>query len=311
MARKKKHEDHANHEAWAIPYGDLVTLLLAFFVVMYAISSVNEGKYRVLADALAEAFGAPPRTMAPIQVGDVMPRGSERNQGPPIATPAQRGAIVGPPTWQGSVAQQADRAATIRAEEQLKEISQRVEEALAELIEEDLVKIRRAPLWLEVEIRSDILFPSGSAVPQDDAVPTLQRLAAALGPFPNPLRIEGHTDNVPIHTRAFPSNWELSAARAASVVHLFGNSGIAPERLAVIGYGEFRPAADNATIEGRNGNRRVIIVVLAAENDRTNPADEPETGAGTGTPFPGIAPAPYLEVGGDPGPARHAGATRS
>lgn len=282
MARKKAHEDHINHEAWAIPYGDLVTLLLAFFVVMYAISSLNEGKYRAVADALSEAFGGPPRTIRPIQLGDIQPRGSEMDRAPPMVNPGARGPVAPMPlrnwttrpqiprvhrTDTETVAAAIDRAALARAQAQLNAITLRVEEALSALIDRQLVKVTRNQYWLEIEIKSDILFASGVAVPHTPAVETLQRLGEALQPFPNPLRIEGHTDDVPIATRQFPSNWELSAARSASVVQIFAGRGIPPERMAVIGYGEFRPLRDNASAEGRNANRRVVIVVLATPDD--------------------------------------------
>jgi chemotaxis protein MotB len=118
---------------------------------------------------------------------------------------------------------------------------------------------------LEVEIRTDILFPSGVATLSDKAYPALDALAATLNKHPNPLRVEGHTDNRPISTRYYPSNWELSAARAASVVHRFARGGISPSRLSVIGFGEFRPAQPNDTAAGRDANRRVIIVILSGE----------------------------------------------
>jgi chemotaxis protein MotB len=122
--------------------------------------------------------------------------------------------------------------------------------------------VRQEKLWIEVEIRTDILFASGESQISPTAVNVLQQIATILKPFPNPVRVEGHTDNRPITTKAFPSNWELSAARAASVVHLFTQAGMDPQRLEIIGLGEFRPIADNATQDGRNTNRRVRIVVL-------------------------------------------------
>jgi len=277
MARKHAHEDHANHEAWAIPYGDLVTLLLAFFVVMYAISSVNEGKYRVLSDSLSEAFGGPPRTIKPINLGSQQVQGSAPDRGPPMQSAGARGPVAPLPLQNWPKRPQVhreidsrewnrydlDKLAQDRAQAGLKNITDEIELALGGLIDRDLVTVRRTELWVEVEIKSDILFASGSAQPIEDAVPTLDALAAALAPFPNLIRIEGHTDNVPIATSLFPSNWELSSARAASVLHLFEREGVRPERLTLIGNGEFRPIADNATAEGRNANRRVLIVILA------------------------------------------------
>ncbi len=266
MARRHKHEEHANHEAWAIPYGDLITLLLAFFVVMYAMSSVNEGKYRVLSDSLVAAFSGAPRTMEPIQVG-------EKQAGPgvnPVISLVQQPMIDGQPqrsiqpiTMQPAFHTSSDLA---QQREELATVADEVEQAMSDLIDRELITVRRHGTWVEVEIRTDILFPSGVATLSPAAVQVLQQLAQTLRPFPNSIRVEGHTDNRPISTAAFPSNWELSAARAASVVHLFTRAGMDPARLAVIGLGENRPAKSNTTPEGRNANRRVLLVILASGN---------------------------------------------
>jgi chemotaxis protein MotB len=128
-----------------------------------------------------------------------------------------------------------------------------------------MIAVRRHSTWVEVEIRTDILFASGIAKLSDAALPPLTILAETLAKYPNPVRVEGHTDNRPINTSTFPSNWELSAARAASVVHLFARGGVDPARLTVIGLSEFRPAQSNDTASGRNANRRVLIVILAGD----------------------------------------------
>lgn len=293
MPRKHAHEEHGNHEAWAIPYGDLVTLLLAFFVVMYAISSVNEGKYRVLSDSLSEAFGGPPKTIRPINLGSQQMAGSDRDRGPPLQVAGARGPVAPLPLQNWPKRPQMHREqdsrswdrngerriiAQARAQAGLKSISDEIQQALGGLIERDLVTVRRTEFWVEVEIKSDILFASGLAQPMPDAVPTLNALAAALVPFPNLIRIEGHTDNVPIATALFPSNWELSSARASSVLHLFESEGVDPARMTVIGNGEYRPVADNATAEGRNANRRVLIVILAHLDEQTPPDLLEDTG---------------------------------
>ena len=294
--RRHKHEDHVNHEAWAIPYGDLVTLLLAFFVVMYAISSVNEGKYRVLADALSSAFGGQPRTVAPIQLGATQIRGSafdrpsmqtpDSKSGPssatPVSSPAMRqvldmptfGAVARKPAdGTGNGAKGNDSAKVENTEllgevegrnRQLHSLGRRIQQALSELVKQKLVTVRRGDSFLEVEIQSDILFASGSAAPSPVALSTVHKLADILRAEPNAVRVEGYTDNVPINTVAFRSNWELSSARAAGVVHELVDSGVSAQRLAVVGFGEHQPVADNATIEGRNANRRVLLVILAS-----------------------------------------------
>ena len=264
MARRHKHEDHVNHEAWAIPYGDLVTLLLAFFVVMYAMSSVNEGKYRVLSDSLVAAFNGAPKALEPIQVGE-----KQVGSGADAAINlVQQAMIEGQPRRSIQpigIAQPLQTAMPVDSAQQREElagVADEVEQAMSDLIDRELVTVRRHGKWVEVEIRTDILFPSGVATLSPAAEQVLQQLAETLKPFPNAIRVEGHTDNRPISTTAFPSNWELSAARAASVVHLFTRAGMDPARLAVIGLGENRPSQSNATAEGRNANRRVLLVIL-------------------------------------------------
>lgn len=277
MGRRKKHEEHANHEAWAIPYADLLTLLLAFFVVMYAISSLNEGKYRVMADAMTTAFGGMPRTIQQVQVGNQQVQGAANDTPSAINAQSMTGSRASDPAQLSAVGAQMrqpisfrDTASLESASRQLQTISERINRALAPLIDKGLITVRRTELWIEVEINSDILFTPASARLDPVALDTLGTLADVLVDVPNLLRVEGHTDNLPIANAQYPSNWELSAARAASVVHLFAANGIAPGRLAMVGYGEFRPREDNRDINGRNRNRRVMVVILA---DSDNPVD--------------------------------------
>jgi chemotaxis protein MotB len=286
MARKKKHEEHQNHEAWAIPYGDLVTLLFALFTVMYAVSSVNEGKFRVLSDSMIAAFNGPPKSPRPVNIGEQEPgKGGDKQlagvrpsalikieepntksdsaaaqaDGPPESPPGA------PPDAAPGAAPGAPKAALIRMQRE-------VEDALQSLIDAKLVTVRRDDLWLEVEINADVLFASGAGAFSPDAETVLDKLAKVLQPFPNSIRVEGHTDDRPIKTAEFPSNWELSAARAASVVHQFTRQGIDPMRLEIVGFGEFRPRRPNDTIEGRNANRRVVVMVLEQVAQSAPPA---------------------------------------
>ncbi|MGA2342987.1 MAG: flagellar motor protein MotD [Steroidobacteraceae bacterium] len=264
MARRKKHEEHVNAEAWAIPYGDLVTLLFALFTVMYAMSSVNEGKFRVLSDSLIAAFHGAPKSIQPVNIGEKQPgKGGDKplvglmptalikikeQKVPEADTPRD------PNMSEAHISSEAP-GALIRME-------RAVENAMQALIDAKLVTIRRESMWLEIEINTDILFPSGSGAFAPEAAPVLDKLADVLKPFPNPIRVEGHTDDRPIKTSAFPSNWELSAARSASVVHEFTRAGIDPLRLEIVGFGEYHPRQSNETAEGRNANRRVAILVL-------------------------------------------------
>ncbi len=280
MAKKHKHEDHVNHEAWAIPYGDLVTLLLAFFVVMYAVSSVNEGKYRVLADAMAQAFGGPPKTISPLQLGKEQMRGSRQDQPVPVGVQNAAFPVAGRMVRdfpnavqmagrlqrtvpQAQLSSAGSTGYAMREREKLEQIGERVEKALGDLVAKDMVIVRRANLSLEIEIKADILFPSGSAVITGPARDTLGRLADIMREVPNAMRIEGHTDNQPISNMIYPSNWELSSARAASVVHLFVDRRVPPVRMSVVGFADQRPRADNETQDGRDANRRVVLVVMA------------------------------------------------
>ncbi len=258
MARKKKHEDHVNHEAWAIPYGDLVTLLFALFTVMYAMSSVNEGKFRVLSDAMIAAFNGAPRSMRPVNMGEPEPgKGGEK----PLVgiTPTALIKIKS----QNSVTP-IPKPAAADVPGSLIRMERAVQDAMRALIDAKLITVKRESMWLEIEINTDILFSSGSGAFSSSAEPVLNKLAEVLKPFPNPIRVEGHTDDRPIHTAAFPSNWELSAARAASVVHQFTQQGIDPLRLEIVGFGEFHPRQPNTSAEGRNANRRVAVLVLEA-----------------------------------------------
>jgi chemotaxis protein MotB len=276
MAKRKRLEEHQNHEAWAIPYGDLVTLLLAFFVVMYAMSSVNEGKYRVLSDSLNEAFHGTPHSAQPL--AEMGPHSQPLEQLP--LTQVNRMIVGGLPSrHMVQAAEQAERTpAVVEGEKpgpdsagsladansnELGHVADDVDAAMSSLIEAGQVHVHRHENWVTVDISSDILFSSGAARLASPAVPVLQHLADSLRRFPNAIRVTGHTDNRPINTAAFPSNWELSTARAASVVHLFMDRGIAAQRMAVMGFGEYRPVDPNTTEVGRNANRRVEIMIMA------------------------------------------------
>jgi chemotaxis protein MotB len=288
VARRRLPEEHTNHEAWAIPYGDLITLLLAFFVVMYAISSVNAGKYRVVSESLASAFRGTPQTADPIALGEQLGGPAPEPQAATSARPNHLGeprSVLAPVPIPAEVA-----AAAAARSAQLGAVARDVEQALGPLVMQDQVVVRNHGDWVEVEIRTDMLFGSGSATLAPAAEGVIAQLAAVLRGAPNPVRVEGHTDNVPIRSSAFPSNWELSAARSASVVRLLAAGGVDPARLAVLGLGEFRPAASNATAAGRNANRRVLLVILgsdtAAEGDHApeRGLDDPQDAATSEAP---------------------------
>jgi chemotaxis protein MotB len=177
----------------------------------------------------------------------------------------------------------------------LQQVADQVAKAMDDLVKANLVMVRRTDFWIEVEIKTDILFPSASAQLEPNAVGVIEKLGEALAPFPNPIRVEGHTDNRPIKTVAFISNWELSAARAGSVVRVLASKGVEPSRLAVIGYGENRPSQPNDTPEGRNSNRRVVVVILSTDvSSSPSPTGQNPDGTAATTPD-GTTPAPSAE----------------
>ncbi len=247
--RRRQHQEHENHERWLVSYADFITLLFAFFVVMYSISSVNEGKYKVLSDTLVGVFNEPQRAIAPIPIGDQLPSGIGQPDGVESADSAGSGEVSDP----------------------LQDITTAMQAAFGELIRAGDLEVRGNELWIEIELNSGLLFPSGDALPSDAAFGLLDRIAGILSPYQNPIHVEGFTDNIPIKSRAYPTNWELSAARAATVVRMLANGGVDPGRLAAVGYGEFRPVADNTTVAGRRANRRVVLLVSRFLDNRHQP----------------------------------------
>ncbi|AFJ02420.1 Flagellar motor rotation protein MotB [Methylophaga frappieri] len=268
MARRhQRHEEPESHERWLVSYADFITLLFAFFVVMYAISSVNEGKYRVLSESLEEVFTSTSRSADPIQVGEVSRGNSSQvvDAGTPVL-PVIETRLPDVSPFPSPIDDGNEQTAV----KQIDDVAEQLNNALVSLIDNEDVKIIEGEDWLEVEIKSNFLFASGDARMASEAIPVIGQIADVLSPINNPIQVEGFTDNIPINTPQFPSNWELSASRAASVVNIMDRFGVAPGRMSAIGYGEFRPVADNDTEAGRQKNRRVVLVVLGNENSRRN-----------------------------------------
>lgn len=281
--RQNHHQESDNAERWLISYADFITLLFAFFVVMYSISTVNNGKYRVMADSIVEAFNDPNKSLQPVQLGifDHKPRSDQ------IMTPValEQGGATGQMDTEEDAGSQAagelktqgeaaeltlqahpgEQKPAINEGDFIEEIARNINEKMKPQIEENAISVSQTDDFIEVEINNNILFPSGSARLNNAALPILRSLSDIFNTFNNAIQVEGFTDNEPIRTTAFPSNWELSAARAASVVHLFMKSGIRPDRMVAVGYGEHRPVAGNDTEQGRRMNRRVVIVIPAVD----------------------------------------------
>jgi chemotaxis protein MotB len=262
MARRRRHDEDAERpDRWLVSYADLITLLFAFFVVMYAISQVSESKYRVLSDALVQAFQSQSRPAEP----DAQPETPRA----PLGT--ERGGIVG--TALGPAEERALREALAR----MKVLAGELTTLLDPLVTQGLVRVSETRQGLVIEMNANALFRSGQASIEPAASETLAQVARKLAGTRSAIRVEGHTDDVPIATAAFASNWELSAARAAAVVRLFVESGIPASRLTAIGHADNQPVEPGVSPEARARNRRVTVTVSA----------QPE-GAGAGA----LRPAP-------------------
>jgi chemotaxis protein MotB len=244
MRRKRSRpEEHDNHERWLVSYADFITLLFAFFVVMYALSSINEGKYRILSDSLSNAFRNVSSSAGQVLI---ITEGA-----PPLPVPVAR------------PDKGADEA-KIRQRGRMRNMAREIMEALAPLAQEGKVRVLESSRGVMVEINDSVLFAPGQARLSPISADALQAVAEVIAATEFPVTIEGHTDNIPINTPQFPSNWELSAVRATTVLRLFAASGVGQERLTAIGYGEQRPVETNDTVEGRARNRRVTIVIDSA-----------------------------------------------
>lgn len=252
---KKKHaEEHENHERWLVSYADFITLLFAFFVVMFASSQVNKKKVASIAVAF-ESY---------IKDGKAPQKGTQVDEG-------RTGSMEGPNPNSSSTLEEISRR-------ELAPVKAVLEQELVGEIEQGKISLALEPRGLVVSLRESAAFPSGRDTFNREALPVLEKIAQALRKLAgHPVRLEGHTDNMPIQTAQFPSNWELSAARATAVLTLLErNFEIKPERLAAAGYSDFHPIASNDTLEGRAHNRRVDIVVLSRSAARMEPRQQQE-----------------------------------
>jgi len=252
VKRKSAAHEHASHERWLVSYADFITLMFAFFVVLFASSQVDKKKVARVA-ASFQSY---------ISHGAVRQEGVV-NQGPRATdTP--------------DASSQALKALSMA---ELAPVKDSLEKELTAEIAEGKISVSLEPRGLVLSLREAALFPAGRDSFTPEARPILGKLARSLANLPNqPVRLEGHTDNVPIQTSQFPSNWELSAARAMAVLdHLMREHQITPQRMAVAGYADFHPVASNASQEGRAQNRRVDIVVLSNTAAALEPRQKPDS----------------------------------
>lgn len=279
MRRHKRSRPHANHERWLVSYADFITLLFAFFVVLYASSQVDKRKVGKLSLAIQVAFqelGVFPAstTKVPLDLNEPMPFSTvQAIQN--VERSAQLGRIASSPS--DSLAGSSDETdlSTLRSE---------LEQALHGEIALKQVSLHRDSDGLVISLREFGFFDSGSATIKPQSLPALDRIASILAIRTCGLRIEGHTDNIPIHTPQITSNWELSTARATELIRiLILGHNFAPTRLSAAGYAEYHPVASNLTALGRAQNRRVDIVILnepILNEPSVNETREPETPRG-------------------------------
>jgi chemotaxis protein MotB len=233
-----------NHDRWLVSYADFITLLFAFFVVMYALSNVSDGKYRVLSVSLVNAFGS----------------NKVVEQIAPVAQPF--------PLDMTSRKVAKSAAMQAKQREQMRGMAQDILNVMDSLVHDGQVRVTQSNRGISVEINASLLFASGQAQLRPESERALQQVARVLANSEQGIQVEGYTDDTPISTSQFPSNWELSAARASSVVRLFSASGVAEPRLSAIGYGPNRPVTPNESAEGRARNRRVTVMILAEAPDK-------------------------------------------
>jgi chemotaxis protein MotB len=249
MARRKYEEEAENHERWLVSYADFITLLFAFFVVMYAISSVNVSKYRVFSYSLINAFN--PDSKPPVL----------DSSGKNVAIPSL------PPPLQ--LAKRRALEALRKEKLYMTKIARDLQRLLAPLVSEGKVRVTQNNRGVSVEINASVLFAPGQARLNDESDQALKVVALLLKEDTHAIQVEGHTDNVPINTPIFPSNWELSSVRASSVVRLFIDSGVAESRMSAVGHGANVPVQGNETPEGRARNRRVAVTILSGLPDQS------------------------------------------
>ncbi|HTW57891.1 MAG TPA: flagellar motor protein MotB [Terriglobales bacterium] len=267
MSRRKRPRPHANHERWLVSYADFITLLFAFFVVMYSTAQVDQRKVGKLALAIQVAFqdlGVFPAstTQIPLDNGEPMPFSTvQAIQN--VKHTTELGRFSPSPNSTPDAASEEANLETLQTE---------LQQALQHEISIHAVSLHRETEGLIISLREFGFFDSGSAALKPSAMPALDRIASILAVRTCRLRIEGHTDNMPIHTAEMASNWELSTARSTELVRLLiQRYHFPPERLSAAGYAEYHPIASNLTPQGRAQNRRVDVVILSDHSARQAP----------------------------------------
>ena len=255
MARKHKHPEHVNHERWLISYADFITLLFATFVALYALSKSDASKAAAAAESMRISFGS--------QDGKMIPQEAFNPQSVPSNHPKPIPGDTSIPTPKPK--QQAGK-------EQFEEMKKEVEEYLMTKGSLNKVSVDVQERGLVVSLKEAGFFESGRADVKEESYKVLQEIAEKISKYRNPVRIEGHTDNVPIHSRTYATNWELSSTRATNMARVLTDKfGVPPGKVSATGYGEYRPTTSNDTPAGRSLNRRVDLVLLSSSAEKSEP----------------------------------------
>jgi chemotaxis protein MotB len=252
LARKKRPEVHVNHERWLVSYADFITLLFAFFVVMFASSQTDKAKARAISESVSQALdkGGVQAAVHEVLGGTVDEKG--------IGNAQMRGPGGSEPKSQWEQPPQLESSS-----KELLPKMQYLTEALKAEIAAGKLEIRQEERGLVISMQEAAFFPSGDDTIEPKSYDAISKIAGVFRDSPNPIRLEGHTDSRPIHTERFHNNWELSAARGIAMLDLLNTRfGIPHERMAVVGYADTMPKASNETEEGRARNRRVDLVIL-------------------------------------------------
>jgi chemotaxis protein MotB len=237
--RLERRKHIISQDRWMVSYADFITLLFALFVVLFAFAKVDQKKQAQVTESIDSAFQS-------LGVFSDASRKPAKNAPPPM-----------------NIVMGEDVLSPAKVKEDLENLHRELEQTLSKQVASHTVSMKMGRDGLVISLKEAGFFASGSATPKPEALPTLRQIAASLGHTPYDLRVEGHTDNIPIHTAAFDSNWELSSARATHIARIFLDmKAIPPDRLSAAGYAEFHPVASNDTAEGRGENRRVDLVVL-------------------------------------------------
>lgn len=256
MALKREPEKHANHERWLVSYGDLLTLLFAVFVTMYAMSQADKKKVEEVAASMSEAFG----------------NAKASSPGKPVILPSGVVSVVPDlklrPVSATRSGTPGSKARIMATGQDYAQIKASLDAYLVKSGNSGKVSVEISHRGVVISLKEAGFFDSGSARMKKESMEMLATIAGTLNQYANSFRIEGHTDNIPINSNEFRSNWELSVIRATTVVHfLTETAGLDPEVLTAVGYGEYRPISDNSTLDGRAQNRRVDIVLLGDNAD--------------------------------------------